>query len=87
MAFKLNKKSSETIQEVQASPALTLAAGSHPPPVIAVILVNQESYFQILQFTGTEHVCTYAHQCKMAGCTWVGLFRRRKPFKFSMGAL
>lgn len=31
-------------------------------------------FFQILQFTGIEHVCTYAHQRKTAGCTWAGLF-------------
>lgn len=51
LALKSNKKASKTIQEVQASPALTSATGSQPPPVIAVILINWESYFQLLQFT------------------------------------
>lgn len=32
------------MQEAQASPALTSASGSHPPLVIAVILVNWESF-------------------------------------------
>lgn len=37
LAFKLNK-SNKTIQEVQVSPALTLAAGSHPPLLLLWLL-------------------------------------------------
>lgn len=69
LALKSNKKSSKTIQVVQAS-ALTSATGRQPPPVIAEILVNWESYFHIPQFTGIE---TFA--LKLISVRWLDVHR------------